>query len=66
MAPPHRERAQLRGLYTQVDSHFCKIKRRCSFLSNFSQSVLENGTIMLECVYTENRPVGQCTLRIQN
>ncbi len=27
------------------DSHFCKIKRRCSFLSNFAQSVPENRTI---------------------
>ena len=30
----------------QVDSHFCKIKRRCSFLSNFAQSVVENRTIL--------------------
>jgi hypothetical protein len=32
--------------FTQVDSHFCKIKRRCSFLYNFAQSVLENSTIL--------------------
>jgi hypothetical protein len=30
----------------QVDSHFCKIKRRCSFLSNFAQSAVENSTIV--------------------
>ncbi len=27
----------------QVDSHFCEIKRRCSFLSNFAQYALEIG-----------------------
>ncbi len=32
----------------QVDSHICKIKRRCSFVLNFAQSVPENSTILLE------------------
>eukprot|EP01043_Picozoa_sp_COSAG02_P062552 COSAG02_NODE_8660_length_2488_cov_1.433654_1_plen_106_part_10 len=34
---------------TEVDSHFCKIKRRCSCLSNFAQSAPQNSTI-LSCI----------------
>jgi hypothetical protein len=30
-----------------VDSHSCKIKRPCIFISTFVQSVLENGTIFV-------------------
>jgi hypothetical protein len=38
----------------QVDSHLCKIKRRFSFLSNFAQSVPENGAILFYLAETYN------------
>ena len=40
-------------------SHSCKIKRRCSCLSNFAQSVLENGTILLCLAERDNSGVAR-------
>eukprot|EP01043_Picozoa_sp_COSAG02_P056850 COSAG02_NODE_6805_length_3351_cov_3.539668_1_plen_126_part_00 len=48
----------------QVDSHFCKIKRRYSLISNFSQSALENTTILLCLSEKYNSGRRQGVLRI--
>ena len=45
-------------------SHFCKIKRRCSFLYNLAQSVLENRTIILLYLAERHNSGRQGTLRI--